>query len=70
MRPIDLRRAVLAAEIPFRLELRASDWPIVCDGPNWSVSPSGEFFTHLGAERSLTVRAADVLAVVEMGDKP
>jgi hypothetical protein len=45
MKPTDLRRTVLAAEVPFRLELW-SGWPIVCDGPNWSVSPIGEFFTH------------------------
>jgi hypothetical protein len=63
MKPTDLRRAVLAAEVPFRLELRNSDWPIVCDGPNWSVSPSGEFFTHWGWDASFTVRAKNVIAV-------
>jgi hypothetical protein len=63
MKPIDLRRAVLAAEVPFRLELW-SGWPIVCDGPNWSVSPSGEFFTHWGRDgATVTVRASAVIRV-------
>jgi hypothetical protein len=65
MKPHDLRRAVLAAETPFRLEFRGSSWPIVCDGPNWSVSPSGEFFTHWGRDgATITVRAAAVAAVI------
>ncbi len=65
MKPIALRRAVLAARVPFRVEL-ISGWPIVCNGPNWSVSPSGEFFTHYGGEASVTVRARDVLAVEQL----
>ncbi|MGC8642397.1 MAG: hypothetical protein ACP5XB_21250 [Isosphaeraceae bacterium] len=67
MKPADLKRAVLASEIPFRLELKRDDWPLVCDGPNWSISPSGEFFTHLGYEASITVRAEDVRRVVPAG---
>jgi hypothetical protein len=66
MRPADLRRAVLAAEIPFQLDLKSSLWPIFVTGPNWSVSPSGEFFTHLGPEgATVTVRAEDVRAVIQ-----
>jgi hypothetical protein len=64
VKPTDFRRAVLAAEIPFRLELRGSCWPIICDGPNWSISPHGDFFTHVGADGTITIRASAVAAVI------
>jgi hypothetical protein len=67
VKPADLRRAVLAAKVPFKLELTGSAWPIVCDGPYWSVSPSGEFFTHWGRDgASVTVRAEAVKAVTAL----